>query len=94
MQLLALAFGGSKPRKGQSAGKKKTSQPSSTTGGAINDAVWQKRDEQFVDDTYRRQLEEALAASKIDYEREKMVLSVVVWNSSELFGAVSSTCPF
>ncbi len=70
MQLKALAFGGSKPKKSASAKKK-------NTASAVNSlpAEWKNRDEELVEADYERQLAEALLASKMELQKEKTLVT-------------------
>lgn len=65
-ELIALAFGGSKPKK--SGTSKKTVIPCGKKENSICSADWQKRDKDLVEGMFENELKEALLASKIEYE--------------------------
>ena len=76
-QLKSLAFGGSKPKKSTSASKKKP------TAAEVpgNWTEWKQRDQEFVQADYEVQLQEALMASKVDFETKKKDVSKVPDNT-------------
>ncbi|KAK2704810.1 G kinase-anchoring protein 1-like [Artemia franciscana] len=63
-ELVALAFGG---KKSKPAKKQQNLQPVGENG--FED--WKKKDEEFVEESYKSQLEQALLASKIAFEEDK-----------------------
>jgi DnaJ-class molecular chaperone len=65
-QLKSLAFGGSKTKK-SSASKKKP--VVSEVPGNWNE--WKQRDQEFVQTDFEAQLQEAIMASKVDFEANK-----------------------
>lgn len=62
-----------KPQNGQAGGSKSKGK-SNQKGKVVTDAQWEewkKKDEQYVDDNYEGQLQEALLQSKLDFEQNK-----------------------
>ena len=76
-QLKSLAFGGSKPKK-SSASKKKPAV--AEVPGNWNE--WKQRDQEFVQTDFEAQLQEAIIASKVDFETNKKDVSKVPENAS------------
>ena len=79
--MVALAFGGAKPKK-SNASSKKQSQSQSIDAKDLQE--WGKRDEEFVNESYQQQLEEALLASKIDFEANKGLYEMRLKEKEEL----------
>ena len=79
--MVALAFGGAKPKKSNVSSKKQSHSQAIDT----NDLqAWEKRDEEFVNESYQQQLEEALLASKIDFEANKGLYEIRQREKEEL----------
>lgn len=68
-----LAFGLGKPNKSSSGGSKKSKTAANGTSSSSVGLTeeWQQRDQEFVEDDFEAQLQQALMASKVEYQKKK-----------------------